>query len=139
MRKLFILSVVGLWLALALTACGGDAAEAPAVGASVGDAVAGETLYKQPVIGTASAPGCATCHSLEPNVVVVGPSHAGVATRAGNYLAGVSAENYLRESILNPNAHVVEGFQPGIMYQTYGQELSETEINNLVAFLLTLK
>lgn len=138
LRKLFVLSVLVLLLGLALSACGGGAEE-PAASTSVGDVAAGEKLYKQPVIGTASAPGCATCHSLEPGVVLVGPSHAGVATRAETYVSGMSAEEYLRESIINPNAHVVEGFQPSVMYQNYGQELTQTEINNLVAYLLTLK
>jgi len=52
---------------------------------------------------------------------------------------GLSAEGYLRESIINPDAHVLEGFFPGIMYQEFGEDLSEQEINDLVAFMLTLK
>jgi len=55
-------SLAGLLLALALVGCtsaggtGGDA---------TGDAARGEALFKQSTIGTASAPGCSTCHSLD--------------------------------------------------------------------------
>jgi len=34
---------------------------------------------------------------------------------------------------------VSEGFAPGIMYQRFGEDLTEQEINDLVAFMLTLK
>jgi len=76
---------------------------------------------------------------VEAGVTLVGPSHAGVAERAGSMVPGLSAEGYLRESIINPDAHVLEGFFPGIMYQEFGEDLSEQEINDLVAFMLTLK
>jgi mono/diheme cytochrome c family protein len=139
--KKFTLTILVLMLAMLLVACGGsdDSAEtvADAPPASVGDAAAGEALYAQTIIGTTA--GCATCHSLEAGVQIVGPSHAGVATRAGEYVAGESAEQYLRTSILEPNAHLVEGFTEGVMPQTYKDELSNTQVDDLVAYLLTLK
>jgi len=51
----------------------------------------------------------------------------------------MTAEEYLKESIITPNAHVTEGFTAGVMYQNYGKDLTEQEINDLVAYLLTLK
>ncbi len=138
-------------LSLVLAACGGGGgAKAPAGGGGekpstggggpvTGDASRGKDLFNKTVIGPKSAPGCVTCHSLEPNKTLVGPSLAGVAGRAGSRVSGKSAEEYLRESIVNPNAFVVEGFPSGVMYQNYGKELSEQEIADLVAFLLTLK
>ncbi|HEY63384.1 MAG TPA: cytochrome C, partial [Caldilineae bacterium] len=48
---------------------------------------------------------------------------------------GFSAEDYIRESILSPKAFVVEGFQP-LMPQNYGEQLSQQELDDLVAFLL---
>ncbi len=140
MRKTIWFILALLILSLALAACGGGGDETAGTDEqTVGDVANGESLYKQPVIGTANAPGCSTCHSLEPGVVVVGPSHDGVGTRAATYVAGVSAEDYLRESIITPNAHIVEGFVEGVMYQNYAAELTETEIDDLVAYLLTLK
>ncbi|HFE66109.1 MAG TPA: cytochrome c [Chloroflexi bacterium] len=146
MRKLFFSLVVLSALILVLAACGGGGDsggsggdEGGDGGATVGNAENGEKLYKQTTIGSASAPGCVTCHSLEEGVVLVGPSHAGLATRAETAVAGMSAEEYLHQSIVDPNAHITEGFTAGIMYQNYGQELPESQINDLVAFLMTLK
>jgi hypothetical protein len=49
---------------------------------------------------------------------------------------GVSAEDYIRNSILNPNAFVVEGYQSNVMPQNYGQQLSNQELDDLLEFLL---
>lgn len=81
---------------------------------------------------------CATCHSLEPEVIVVGPSLAGVAMRALTRVPGQSAEDYLRTSLLHPGDYVVEGFG-NVMAQNLGDVLSSEQINNLIAFLLTLE
>jgi len=127
--------LVVLWIALQLAGCAGG-----------GDPEAGESLYNSLTIGRAVAPGCTTCHSLAPGEVKVGPSHAGVATRAGGVISrpeysgsATSAEEYLRESILQPDAYVEAGFAPGVMYQGYSSTLTDGEVADLVAFLLTLK
>ncbi len=136
MMALLALVIVGL------AACGGGGSTAPAEGgemASVGNAANGEKLFNQATIGPNSSPGCVTCHSLEEGVVVVGPSQAGLAARAAQRVAGESAEEYLHNSIVNPNAYLVEGFAEGVMYQNYGAELTEEQLNDLVAYLLTLQ
>ncbi|HSG16634.1 MAG TPA: cytochrome c [Anaerolineae bacterium] len=127
-----------LVLALALVACGGDdgGASEPAGEAS---ASRGEELYKQTAIGAASAPGCITCHSLDADVVLVGPPHAGVATRAETAVAGMSSAEFLEQSIVEPDEVITEGFSPGVMYQNYGSDLTDQEVADLVAFLETLK
>lgn len=140
-KKLLVLLVICISL-LILAACGGGntstntPAEEPA---PVGDAANGEALFAQPTIGANNAPGCITCHSLEPDVVIVGPSQAGLATRAETRVAGQSAEEYIRTSITEPNAYVVEGFAEGVMYQNYATDLTAEEINDLIAYTLTLK
>ncbi len=98
---------------------------------------AGRSLYFETTIGTNA--GCRICHSLDPNTTLVGPSFDGVATRAATRVPGMTAEEYLRESIVDPDAYVVEGFPPGQMIPTYLDILSEEDIDNLVAFLLTLE
>ena len=133
MKKYFIYITV-LLLALVMAACGGESAAAPT---PVGDVAAGEALFSEIIIG--AQPGCATCHSLNADEVIVGPSLAGVGTRAETRVEGTSAEDYLRQSILDPDAYVVDGFQPGVMVQVWGDELSAEQVDNLVAYLLTLK
>ncbi len=135
MQKRFFFAIA--FLAIALAGCGG---------VPKGDPARGEALYKQATLGAANAPGCPACHSLEPGEIIVGPSHAGVATRAAqvvgtaNYSGEAStAEGYLRESIVDPDAYVEAGFAPGVMYQKYGEQLSERDIDDLVAFLMTRK
>lgn len=102
-----------------------------------GNAAAGEALFQKTTI--AGAPGCSACHSLQPGMRMAGPSLADAATVAANAVDGMSADAFLRQSIVEPDAHVAEGFMPGLMFQNYGESLSEQQINDLVAFLLTQK
>ena len=102
-------------------------------------AFATSMAFAQATIGANNAPGCITCHSLEPDVVIVGPSQAGLATRAETRVPGMSAADYIRQSIVEPNAHIVEGFAEGLMYQNYATDLTEDQINDLVAYTLTLE
>jgi len=135
-RKMITVGIVCLVLGALLAGCGGGQPTAQPA-AAVGDAAAGEALFKQATIG--AAPGCSTCHSTEPNQAGVGPSLAGVASRAGQRVPGQTAEQYLRNSILTPNAYVVQGFSANVMYQDFSKVLSDQQVNDLVAYLLTLK
>jgi nitric oxide reductase subunit C len=137
-KKVLLFTLLSLAL-IALVACGGGGTPEEDAPAPVGNAENGETLFSQATIGPNNAPGCITCHSLEPDVVIVGPSQAGLATRAETRVPGQTAEQYIRESIINPNVHVVEGFTEGVMYQFYGEDLTEDQIDDLVAYTLTLE
>lgn len=135
MRKATLFVVVGLIAAvLALAACGGGASQPAASGGGAGDAAAGKALFAQTVIG--SNPGCITCHSLEAGKTLVGPSMAGIAGRAGSAAAGQSAEQYLRQSLTEPDAVIANGFQKGLMPKP---TLTDKQLNDLVAYMQTLK
>ncbi len=54
-------------------------------------------------------------------------------------VAGQSAEEYIRRSIVDPDDYLAGGFQEGIHFRGYGEALSQAEINDLVAYLLTFK
>ena len=87
-----------------------------------------------------TAKGCNACHSLDGSKVI-GPSWKalyGVERRFSDGSSSIADENYLRESILNPNKRVVEGFQPNLMVAWEGL-LSEEELNGLIAYIKTLK
>ena len=139
MKKLLFVLIL-LSVVLSLAACGGESAPSGGEGgaaAGPGDAAAGKKLFEQTLIGTQA--GCITCHSLEPGVTMVGPSLATIGAEAGSRVSGMSAEEYLRQSILEPDAHLAEGFSSGIMPGTFADELTEQQVNDLVAYLLTLK
>jgi len=84
--------------------------------------------------------GCVACHSID-GTVIVGPSWLGLygsqATLADGTIVTVD-DAYVRESILDPNAKVVKGFQPNIMPQTFGNTLTTDQINDLIAYIQSL-
>jgi nitric oxide reductase subunit C len=135
---------------LVLAACGGGAPSGATTGATTsapaGNADNGKKLFSQSAIGKNNAPGCATCHATEAGKTLVGPSLGHIGTDAATVVTSSDykgqakdAAGYIRESIENPNAYVAKGFSPGIMYQNYKQDLATNEIDDLVAYLLTLK
>ncbi len=84
--------------------------------------------------------GCAACHTVSGiSTGIVGPVLDGLASRAGTTVTGLSAEEYIRQSIMDPNAFIVEGFTQDIMLQTFSESLTDEQIDNLVTFLLTLE
>lgn len=83
---------------------------------------------------------CAACHTVEGVTAGVGgPALDGVASRAAAMGAGLSAEEYIRQSILDPSAFVVEGFVDGLMPATFGESLTPEQLEDLIAFLLSLE
>jgi mono/diheme cytochrome c family protein len=138
-RKTLILILLAFAM-VGLVACGGGEEPAADEGDSaIGDVSRGEELFKQQTIGPNNSPGCITCHALEEGVELVGPPQNDVGARAAGRVAGMSAEEYLRQSIVEPNAHLVEGYEADVMYQNFGEELSEEQIDDLVAYMLTLR
>lgn len=97
----------------------------------------GKKIYYETAAGVNA--GCRICHSLEKDEVIIGPSFYGIADRAGERIPGMTAEEYLRQSILEPNAFILPGYPAGQMIQNFGQILTEEQIQDLIAFLLTLK
>ena len=84
--------------------------------------------------------GCGGCHTIEGlSAGVVGPNLTKIGEVAATRKEGFSAEQYIRESILNPNAFVVEGFPQNVMPQNFADLLTAEELNDLVAFLLAQK
>jgi hypothetical protein len=88
--------------------------------------------------------GCGpACHSfdgidmLDYNGDPAAPSLLGISTRAGTRVNGMSAVDYIRQSIIDPEAYIVEGYGYHRMPVGFEYVLSEKDINNLIAFLLT--
>ena len=155
MRPWIVLTAV-LLLLVTLVGCAGsngqqaDSGAGDALAPATGSAGEGEGLFGQQILRTdkGSNAGCITCHSLQPGQVLVGPSMAGIAGRAGRAVAGETAASYLTNSILDPNAHLASGCNmrdpaqeciAGLMPQNYGEILSAAQVESLVAYMLTLE
>jgi glucose/arabinose dehydrogenase len=124
-----------------ITHTGEDVAAAPATPELITDAepevvALGEDVYHN---GRDGAPPCMTCHLLDNQTTGPGPSLLGLHEIAAERVAGLSAEEYVRESILNPNDYVVAGYSENFMFQNYGRQLSEEEIDALVIYVLALQ
>lgn len=102
--------------------------EQTAESAPVGDVAQGEALFNEPLNGGVA---CSNCHSLTDSVLV-GPGLGGYGARMSER---EDAEDYTRESILQPSARIAAGFSDW-MPKNYAELLSEGQVDNLVAFLL---
>jgi cytochrome c oxidase subunit 2 len=82
--------------------------------------------------------GCDACHTLADAGATgtVGPSLDDLGANAPRGEPGASAEEYVRDSIVDPEAFVVKGFPGDVMPKDYGDQLSPEEIDALVQYLL---
>lgn len=109
------------------------------VGCGQGDSSPTATLDPQVAEGKrVFSQNCGSCHAIDPDTVIVGPSLAGIAGRAETRLVGVSGRDYLLQSILNPEAYLVEGFDK-LMPTDFGKRLTGEELDALLAYLLVLE
>lgn len=107
----------------------GDA-EAPPPGSNgggSGDPVeVGQTLF---------ATNCTACHSTGSDTRV-GPGLAGIGETGETRVDGLTAAEYIRQSMVDPGAYVVDGFAPAMPSFS---SLTEAELDGLVAYLKTLE
>ena len=83
--------------------------------------------------------GCSQCHSID-GTAGTGPSLKGIYGKPVQLTGGASVvadDNYIRESILEPQAKIVAGYQP--VMSTYKGQLSDDEITAIIEFLKSLK
>ncbi len=124
---------------------GTEVTPTPGMAPSDEPVVLGTRLFKQ------SPAACSASHSTAPGVNLAGPSLAGIAHRADSVVAqsgykgsATDAAGYIRESIVSPSAHLV----PGTIYSAdgrsfmpdnYDETLTDEQIDQLVAYLITLR
>jgi mono/diheme cytochrome c family protein len=74
-----------------------------------------------------TAQGCRACHDVIGTSRLIGPP----LTTVGERLSAAE----IRQSIVDPNAVIAEGFQAGLMLQDFGEKLSAEELDQLVSYL----
>lgn len=128
---------------------GGGAAPVPSSG-FVGEDITIDLPPGDPEAGrqvSSGALGCAGCHELSN----VGPAWAGdgepgIGAKAESTIdqegytgQASTAEEYLVESVVRPEAYVVDGYELGIMPSGYGSRITAKELADLVAYMLSLR
>lgn len=90
----------------------------------------GEKLY--------TTKACVTCHSID-GTTGVGPTLKNVYNHEVELEDGskvLADENYLRQSILEPQADIVKGFQP--VMPTYQGLLKDREVDALITYIKSI-
>jgi mono/diheme cytochrome c family protein len=93
-------------------------------------AALGQTVLESPEAG------CLVCHAVGREGLRA-PDLAGIGAAAGERIPGMPAEEYLRESIVDPCAYVIEGYDC-IMPPTLLQTLGAAKVTALIAYLQSL-
>jgi mono/diheme cytochrome c family protein len=88
---------------------------------AAGNAQAGKAVFL--------AQGCGSCHTFS-----AAGSNGTVGPNLDDALKGKDPA-FIRQSIVDPNAVIASGYSAGVMPQTFGQQLSPKQIDDLVAFL----
>ena len=87
--------------------------------------------------------GCFACHTLD-GTKLVGPSFKGIWGAEHTVVTGRETrkvtvdDEYIKRSIYDPNADVVEGYMKGLMI-TYQGQLSEDDVASIIEYLKTVK
>jgi mono/diheme cytochrome c family protein len=105
--------------------------------------VADDPISRGQAVYTQNA--CGACHTLGSlSAGMAAPNLTQIGTTAATRVEGLSAEEYLLQSILDPNTFVVPDCPsapcaPNVMPQNFGETLSDEQLSDLVAFLLAQK
>ena len=83
--------------------------------------------------------GCTACHMIDgvPEAVgEIGPNLSAVASSAGSRVDGLTAEQYLRQSVSDPSDFLVDDYDN---LMPAGLVPDQADFDNLIAYLLTLE
>ena len=96
--------------------------------AGLAQATTGEQIF--------TAAGCAGCHTFSPagSNGTIGPDRNDLQAAATKYAKGQTPEEYVRESIVKPDAFLVPGF--GNAMPSFQGRLTDKQIQTLVDYLL---
>ena len=99
---------------------------------SGGAIAAGKTVF----LGSS---GCAGCHTFTPaaSTGTTGPNLDTAPAQDAKTDGNMNLAAFIRQSITDPEAYIAKGYSGGIMPATFGTSLTSTQINNLVAFILS--
>jgi cytochrome c551/c552 len=96
-----------------------------------GNAAAGKAVF--------AANGCGSCHTFKPANATgaIGPDLDSAPAADAKADNNMNLAAFINESIVKPDAYIAKGYSKGIMPATFGSSLSKTQLNDLVAFILS--
>ena len=103
---------------------------------AVRDAENGAVLFK--TFQEAANYACSNCHLPTSEKTNIGPGLLNIKDRAQTRVEGMTAAEYIYQSIVDSKAYTVEGFDPELMPQNWAEIYRDLEIFDIVAYLMTL-
>ena len=96
-----------------------------------GNAAAGKAVF--------DSSGCGSCHTFQPagSSGTIGPNLDTGPAESAKADHNMALPAFIKESITDPDAYIAKGFSKGLMPKTFGSSLSKTQLNDLVAFILS--
>ena len=119
--------VLLLWSCL-LVSCGGNESPEAPTPTLTAQMAQGKQLFSQ---------HCGTCHAIEAETVIVGPSLFAMSERVAERAPELTAEQYVELSILQPGAFVVPGYD-NLMPANLSKRLDGQELDAIVTYVLNL-
>ncbi|MFL5959111.1 MAG: c-type cytochrome [Gaiellaceae bacterium] len=100
-------------------------------GGGGGNAAAGKSVF--------AANGCASCHTFQPAGATgtIGPDLDSAPTTDAKADHNMALAAFVKQSIVDPDAYVAKGYSKGIMPKTFGNSLSSSQLDDLVAFIVS--
>ena len=100
-------------------------------GGGGGNAAAGKSVF--------SSNQCATCHTFKPAGATgtIGPDLDAAPASDAKADNNKDLAAFIKESIVDPDAYVAKGYSKGVMPTTFGSSLSSSQVDDLVAFILS--
>jgi cytochrome c551/c552 len=100
-------------------------------GGGGGNAAAGKTVF--------ASNGCASCHTFQPAGAsgTIGPNLDSAPSSDAKADNNMALAAFVKQSITDPDAYIAKGYSKGIMPTTFGKSLSSSQLNDLVAFILS--
>lgn len=106
------------------------AAAVPTTTATASPTAAGKTVF--------IANACGSCHTFKPagSTGKIGPD-LDTKPQTDAKTANMSLADFVRASIVTPDAYISPGFQKGLMPTNFGTSLTKTQLDALVSFITT--
>jgi cytochrome c551/c552 len=96
-----------------------------------GNAAAGKTVF--------ASSGCASCHTFKPASATgtIGPDLDKAPASDAKADGNMDLAAFIHESIVDPDKYVAKGYSKGLMPTNFGSSLSSSQLDDLVAFILS--